>query len=93
MGRNSEVRGYRYRQASPVELLPVPIQQVVLLGDQDSQSRREETDIYMKRAGKSGSEIRFHQITGSGHFELTDPGTTAWLEVKQAIIRMQHGIR
>jgi acetyl esterase/lipase len=90
MGGSPDLQNHRYRQVSPIELLPVPTQQLVVLGDQDTQNRHEETDNYLEKARILGGEIDFQRIASSGHFEMIDPKTAAWLEVKDSILRSMH---
>jgi hypothetical protein len=64
------------------------VPQLVILGEQDTENRREETAVYVEKARLTGSEMQFQSIASSGHFEMIDPKTPAWLAVKAAVLRI-----
>lgn len=93
MGGSPAGQSHRYCQVSPIELLPILTPQLVILGDQDTQNRHEETASYLEKARGLESEVLLQRIASSGHFEMIDPQTAAWLEVKAAILDIKAGIK
>ena len=72
----------RYRQASPVELLPLGIKQVLIIGDHDESVPSEFGRQYEKAGQASGDDVTFIELEDTGHFEAIAPGTLAWAKVE-----------
>lgn len=85
MGGSPEEQAERYRQVSPVEMLPIQTPQIIFLGQQDSAARHDETENYLKRAKALGMPVEFVSVPDSGHIDLVVPGTSAWESVNQVL--------
>ena len=80
----------RYRQASPGEMLPLGVPQVLLHGALDRIVPVELSQEYAERARKAGDTARVQILSDAGHFELIAPHTSAWpavLAAAQALLR------
>ena len=89
MGGGPDEKAKRYREVSPIETLPVPVPHVLLLGDQEEAWRQEDTAVYLERARASDGKVHFQPISGSGHFEVIDPRTEAWNQVRRALLELR----
>jgi acetyl esterase/lipase len=72
----------RYSEASPLELLPVGVRQILLHGDADSDVPYAQSVAYAEAAGHEAELIA---LPGTGHFELIDPQAREWPRTLGAI--------
>ena len=77
----------RYREGSPIELLPTNALQVLVHGTNDSIVPISQSELYCQRAEKLGDHPRFVRLDGIGHFELIDPESSIWPQIEEAILR------
>jgi acetyl esterase/lipase len=75
----------RYAAASPIELLPLGIRQVLIHGDQDDTVPIEISRRYRDAAHREGDDVTLIELPGAGHFELIDPRAREWATVLQAM--------
>ncbi|MBV9120271.1 MAG: alpha/beta hydrolase [Chloroflexi bacterium] len=75
----------RLRGASPAELLPFGMRQVLIQGDHDNRPPSM-LENYGARACAAGDEVKVRIIPGAGHFWLVDPGSPCWDEIADAIL-------
>jgi pimeloyl-ACP methyl ester carboxylesterase len=68
----------RYVMASPRELLPLGIPQLVLHGDRDDTVSMRIATSYATAAGNAGDPCELRVLTHTGHFEHIDAGAEAW---------------
>jgi acetyl esterase/lipase len=73
----------RYAMASPPELVPFGIPQVVLVGHHDK-NWRDGGLRYYELAKSANEDIRFIDAAESGHFEMIDPDSSTWSLVQDA---------
>ncbi len=78
----------RYRAASPIELVPIGVRQRVIHGDRDDVVPIEISKGYFAAARKSGDDVTLTEPAGAGHFELIDPRTPAWAQVRDTIEKL-----
>ena len=78
----------RYRQTSPVEMLPMGVRQRVIHGDRDDVVPIEISRAYVAAARKSGDDSTLTEPEGAGHFELIDPRAAAWGQVRDTIEKL-----
>ena len=76
----------RYRASSPMEMIPLKAKQRVIHGDRDDVVPISMTRGYVKAARMSGDDATLTEPRGAGHFELIDPRTAAWDQVRDTII-------
>ena len=68
----------RYELASPRELLPLGIPQLVLHGDRDDMVSMRIATSYAAAAHEAGDPCELVVLRGIGHFEHMDAGSPAW---------------
>jgi 3-dehydroquinate dehydratase type II len=78
----------RYQEASPLELLPIGVPQVVVHGSADDQVPAEMSRRY---AGAADDEVDFLELPGTGHFEVIDPRHPAWQQAAAALQSLMPG--
>jgi acetyl esterase/lipase len=70
----------RYDAASPIELLPIGIRQILIHGTADPNVPSTLSEIYTARARDLGDNPTYVPLKNVGHFELIDP-TSKWYSV------------
>jgi acetyl esterase/lipase len=68
----------RYAEASPLELLPMGLKQVLIHGRSDENVPISQSERFVRRAKVVGDESSLIVLDGIGHFELIDPESRAW---------------
>ena len=86
MGGNASEVPERYAQGSPSQLLPFDIPQILIQGSEDTIVPLESVITYYQKAKDSGEDVRLVTIEDAGHFEVVLPQSTAWPEVRKAIL-------
>ena len=87
MGGAPEAHADRYAQGSPVELLPLGVRQVLIVGADDPVMPPPERESYAARAKKAGDGIEVVEVPGS-HFEVIAPTSSAWPTVRDTVLRL-----
>lgn len=77
-----------YRTASPIEMVPLGIRQRVFHGDRDEEVPLSISREYVAAARKAGDDATLTVLEGAGHFELIDPRTEAWGQVRDTIEKL-----
>jgi len=72
----------RYAAASPIELLPIPVQQRVVHGTADSVVPFEMSQRFVKASGNA----KLIPLPGAGHFDLIDPRAKVWPIIQKNIL-------
>lgn len=78
----------RYAQGSPRELLPLHVPQILIQGAKDPTVSLSSAEDYYATAKASGDKVRLVVIQEAGHFELVIPFTSAWPEVRKAVLSL-----
>ena len=78
-----------YSQASPAELLPHGIPQILIQGREDPIVPLDSVKAYYVKAKRKGDEIQLFEIKNTGHYELIIPESSAWPTVKKAILSLK----
>jgi acetyl esterase/lipase len=78
----------RYALASPIELLPLGIPQIVVHGAQDDIVPIAISEAYVQQAQAQGDDCRLERLPAAGHFEVIDPLTPEWDVVQKAVERL-----
>ena len=77
MGGTPEEQPQRYRDASPVEMLPLGVPQEVFAGRMFAA----QMPVYEEAAKRAGDTVHAVVMAQAGHFVFLDPGSAAWPEV------------
>lgn len=75
----------RYQQASPSEMLPLGVPQVLVWGTRDTLRPLWIGKDYAKAAAASGDPVDLVTVADLGHFEVASPLSPAWPKVLEAI--------
>lgn len=74
----------RYASASPIELLPLRVEQWLIHGQEDEIVPVEISRAYHEAARARGDNASLIELPGMGHFEPIDPRSAAWEAVREA---------
>ncbi len=78
----------RYAAASPYDLLPLGVRQVLVHGTADDSVPYEIGERYAARARQVGDGVELITLPRAGHFELVDPQSAEWPLVERAVLRL-----
>ncbi|MGQ0626400.1 MAG: alpha/beta hydrolase family protein [Sporichthyaceae bacterium] len=90
-GEDAATPDARLAAADPAQLLPTGIASVALHGAEDELVPVECAVHYVRAAIDAGDQARLRAISGVGHFELIDPGSSAWPHVVAAVADLMQG--
>jgi dipeptidyl aminopeptidase/acylaminoacyl peptidase len=76
----------RYATASPAELLPLGVRQVLIHGTEDAEVPFAEAEHYDAAARAPGDDVTLQRLPGIGHFEVIDPLSPEWSTVADAVL-------
>jgi acetyl esterase/lipase len=76
-----------YGAASPAELLPLGVPQLLVHGVEDDVVPLSISRRYATAAASAGDAVELVELEGSGHFEHLDPKSTAWAAVTRVLER------
>ncbi len=88
MGGEAKEFDSRYRQVSPIALLPLGVEQTVIQGETDNIVPASMARDYYEAAKRKGDNVKLVVIEKTGHFELVDPKSSAWTKVKEEVLEM-----
>ncbi|KAB2969698.1 MAG: alpha/beta hydrolase [Thermoanaerobaculia bacterium] len=86
LGGSPEQRPERYADASPISLLPLGVDQLIVHGAADDELPVETARGYARAAVAAGDRIQYSELPGAGHMDYLDPASEAhgvlcqWLE-------------
>ena len=75
----------RLGQSSPIELLPLGVPVRLVCGARDPIVPIDQARSYEAAAKRAGDTVSVEVVEGAGHFELVDPGSSAWPAVREAV--------
>jgi acetyl esterase/lipase len=78
----------RYAAASPAELLPLGVRQVLVHGTADTDVPYAISRDYHAAAAAVGDDATLITLPGAGHFEVIDPGSREWPVVRDAVMTL-----
>lgn len=71
----------RYKSASPIELLPINVEQILIHGELDRHVPVDLSIEYHRRAIEQGDKVRLIVLPEAEHFMVIDPSSLAWESV------------
>jgi hypothetical protein len=81
LGGTPEERPQRYRETSPIEMLPLGVRQEFFAGRMFAA----QAPAYADAAKRAGDPVDAMVLSQAGHFVLIDPGSAVWSQVVQGI--------
>lgn len=75
----------RFATASPAELLPLGVKQILIHGTADDRVPYEISQAYQALASSRGDDATLVTLPGAGHFEVIDPSTAEFARVLAAV--------
>lgn len=85
LGGPPEEVSARYHQTSPIELLPLNVEQRLIQGTLDKIVPVDFSRDYEAAARKKGDRVRLTILPNAGHFDLIAPKSSAWPAVEKAV--------
>ncbi len=85
LGGTGDDISYRYRQTSPIELLPLGVRQILIQGILDTIVPPKLGAHYKLAAEKQGDAVKLIALEATGHFELIAPRSSAWPVVAREV--------
>ncbi len=73
----------RYRQASPLDLLPDGTSKLLVHGTNDSVVPISMSEKYAAGAEASGDSCRLIRVMGSGHLDMLNPSGDSWTAIRE----------
>jgi acetyl esterase/lipase len=84
MGGTPEERAGRYREGSPIEMLPLGVPQEIFAGRMFAT----QTPAYVDAAKHAGDTVNAAIAAQAGHFVVVDPASATWAEVVKSIRKL-----
>jgi acetyl esterase/lipase len=88
LGNSPELIVKHYKEASPKELLPLGVPQILIYGSEDPAVPVEFARAYMKLALRQGDAVKLIIIKHAAHHEYVSPDSITWPAVKSAILSL-----
>jgi len=79
---------HRLRRASPIELVPLGVRQILVAGSRDSIVPIAHAARYAERAAAVGDHVEVRVVEAAGHFELVVPEGVAWPTGRDAVLEL-----
>lgn len=76
----------RYGDTSPAEMMPIGLPQLIVSGAVDPIVPPALGAAYAEKAEAAGDPVEVLLLPGAGHFELIDPTSPAWAEIRSVIL-------
>lgn len=78
----------RYRQASPLQMGPLGIRQILINGVEDPIVPLTHVQPYVEKSRTEGDKVKLVKVKNAGHFEMIAPGSIAWRKIERAIRKL-----
>ena len=88
LGAKPDEAPERYAQASPAELLPLGVPQVLIHGTEDVDVPLVLSTEYLAAAQAAGDDVRLVELPGVEHFKVIDPASEAWPPIVEAMMEL-----
>ena len=78
----------RYRDASPIESLPLEVPLHLVSGSRDDIVPAAFGENFQTAAERAGDTAAWTLVEGAGHFELIAPTSSAWPTARKAVVSL-----
>ena len=92
LGSSPDLVSEHFMEASPKELLPLGVPQILIYGADDLVVPADLGRAYMQVAQKKGDSIELFIVKGAAHHEYVAPNSVTWPVVKTAVISLLNGV-
>jgi len=75
----------RYVLASPSALLPIGVEQIVVVGVNDRPDLVDDNRRYVERARAAGDDVELMELPDADHFTVIDPTTLTWFAIVERV--------
>jgi acetyl esterase/lipase len=79
--------GERLRRSSPIAMVPLGVEQILVIGELDSIVPGYQATSFAASARRVGDAVEVIEIPDAGHFELVDPASAAFDAVCSSVLR------
>ena len=83
----------RYKLASPIELLPLNVEQIIIHGELDRHVPVDLSIEYHRRAIEQGDKVRLIVLPEVEHFMIINPSSSAWESVIDSLETLKESSR
>lgn len=83
----------RYYGASPYELLPLGVPQVLIHGTEDPDVPYIISQEYYEKAELLGDPVKLVSLPGAGHFEVIDPKSKEWAIIVENALALSDAVK
>jgi acetyl esterase/lipase len=90
VGGDATTQAARFADASPINLLPLHIPQILIFGADDNIVPAQYAEAYVQAAKAKGDNVSVMVVPDAGHFELIAPNSVAWASIKAALQTINH---
>lgn len=88
LGGSPEEQPVKYHQASPIDLLPFKIQQVLIAGADDPNFPSAFGIQYQAAGRQAGDNVNYIEVDNASHFEPLSPYSDVWPYLKSTLSNM-----
>lgn len=74
-----------YRSLSPIEMLPLGVEQIIAHGASDEAVPVSMSVDYVKAATQAGDRVHYIEVPDGGHMDLIDPNGAVWGQIGEAL--------
>lgn len=78
----------RYAQASPIELLPLGVPQILITGSEDGIVPVHLGADYAQAALRAGDDVKHIIVDNAGHHEYNAPTSVTWTAIRQSVLSL-----
>ncbi len=78
----------RYAQASPIELLPLGVPQILITGSEDGIVPVHLGADYAQAALRAGDDVNHIIVDNAGHHEYNAPTSVTWTAIRQSVLSL-----
>ncbi|WAH38228.1 alpha/beta hydrolase family protein [Alicyclobacillus dauci] len=86
-GTPDELPG-EYLLASPIELLPLGVPQLLVHGTEDENVPYEQSVSYVEAAERAGDSVDLLTLEGTDHFAVIDPTSDVWALIVEHVMKL-----
>lgn len=85
MGGTPQSHPDRYAAGDPGQLLPLPCPQLLIQGSKDQQIPPRLPQLWADKARRGGGSCSLLLLPGADHFDVVDPQSSAWPQIRRAV--------